>query len=61
METIGLAANTYHVCPRLISQTALAVTEFWIADYNYVFAPGARGLLDSIPTFETGKNTVDPG
>jgi len=58
IETIGLAASSYQVCPRLISQTALAITEFWIADYNYVFAPGARALLDSIPTFDAASTLL---
>ncbi len=58
METIALSASSYHICPRLISQSALAVSEFWIADYNYVFAPGARGLLDSIPHFEAERTLL---
>ena len=55
METIGMTASTYQVCPRLISQSALAISEFWVADYNYVFTPGARALLDSIPAFNPGR------
>jgi len=58
MESIGLSASTYHVCPRIISQSALALSEFWVGDYNYVFSPGARGLMEAIPGYEPRRTLL---
>lgn len=58
MESIGLCASSYQVCPRLVSQSALAQSEFWIADYNYLFAPSARNLLESLPGFDPTRTLL---
>lgn len=46
------------VCPYEITRAALAFNDVWICDYNYVFAPSSRGLLDNQPGFDPARSLL---
>lgn len=45
MESLRGAGRGAAICPYEITRAALAFNDFWIGDYNYVFAPANRGLF----------------
>lgn len=57
MDLIEQQASDRNLCPRLISQSCLSHSEFWVADYNYVFSGNAQGLIENIPGFNP-QNTL---
>ncbi|WP_233256517.1 helicase C-terminal domain-containing protein [Opitutus sp. ER46] len=51
LETLRAAGREARICPYEITRAALAFNDVWIGDYNYVFAPGNRGLFYDQPGF----------
>ena len=45
------AGRREQVCPYEITRAALPFVDIWVADYNYVFAPANRTLLENLPGF----------
>lgn len=35
-----------------ITRAALPFADIWVADFNYIFSPSTRGLLDNVPGFK---------
>ncbi|HVU17314.1 MAG TPA: helicase C-terminal domain-containing protein [Candidatus Didemnitutus sp.] len=52
------AGRTAVICPYEITRTALAYHDVWIGDYNYVFAPGNRGLFFEQPGFDPAETLL---
>lgn len=40
------------ICPYEITRAALLLNDIWIGDYNYLFAPANRGMLEAIPGYD---------
>ncbi|HEY4246956.1 MAG TPA: helicase C-terminal domain-containing protein [Lacunisphaera sp.] len=51
LETLREAGREARICPYEITRTALAFNDVWIGDFNYVFAPGNRGIFFEQPGF----------
>lgn len=51
LDTLRAAGRAARICPYEITRTALAFTDVWIGDYNYVFAPRNRSLFHEQPGF----------
>ena len=58
ISEIGEQAGKRKLCPRLISQSCLSHTEFWVGDYNYVFSSNALGMIESIPSFDPRRTLL---
>jgi Rad3-related DNA helicase len=58
METLRKAGKAARICPYEITRAALAFQQVWIADYNYVFSPSARGLFYDQPAFEPARSLL---
>lgn len=52
------AAARAQICPFALSMQRLDFANLWVCDYNYVFAPGVRSLLDSIPSFKPSETLL---
>ncbi|MBK1857394.1 ATP-dependent DNA helicase [Cerasicoccus arenae] len=46
------------VCPFEIAKACLAFAEVWICDYNYVFSPGHRGVLQGVMGFDPAQTLL---
>lgn len=46
------------ICPYEITRAALPCNDLWIGDYNYVFAPGSRGLFFLQPGFDPARTLL---
>jgi DNA excision repair protein ERCC-2 len=57
IEALRSAGANACICPYEITRTSLAFNDVWVGDYNYVFAPGNRGLFYDQPGF-TPKETL---
>ncbi|MEO6995391.1 MAG: helicase, partial [Lacunisphaera sp.] len=51
LDTLREAGREARICPYEITRTALAFNDVWIGDFNYVFAPGNRGIFFEQPGF----------
>ncbi len=51
LDTLREAGRAARICPYEITRTALAFNDVWIGDFNYVFAPGNRGIFFEQPGF----------
>ncbi len=52
LETLRAAGREARLCPYEITRAALAFNDVWVGDYNYVFAPGSRGIFYDQPGFD---------
>lgn len=55
LRAAGLEAR---ICPYEITRAALPFNDVWIGDYNYVFAPGSRGIFYRQPGFQPGRTLL---
>jgi DNA excision repair protein ERCC-2 len=55
LRSAGIGAR---ICPYEITRAALTFNDVWIGDYNYVFAPGSRGLFYDRPGFDPARTLV---
>lgn len=55
LRAAGLDAR---ICPYEITRAALPFNDVWIGDYNYVFAPGSRGLFWLQPGFDAARTLL---
>jgi len=58
LPTLRSAGQAARICPYEITRAALPFNDLWIGDYNYVFAPGNRGLFYRQPGFEPGRSLL---
>jgi Rad3-related DNA helicase len=58
LATLREAGRAARICPYEITRAALPGNDLWIGDYNYVFAPGSRGLFYRQPGFEPGRSLL---
>ena len=58
LPTLRAAGKAARICPYEITRAALAGNDVWIGDYNYAFAPSARGIFDGQPGFEPGRTLL---
>ena len=58
LPTLRAAGREARICPYEITRAALPFNDVWIGDYNYVFAPGSRGLFYHQPGFEPGRSLL---
>ncbi|HEU5081035.1 MAG TPA: helicase C-terminal domain-containing protein [Opitutaceae bacterium] len=58
IEDLRLAGSAAGICPYEITRTSLAFNDVWIGDYNYVFAPGSRGLFYDQPGFDPARTLL---
>jgi len=56
LRTLRAAGRDARICPYEITRAALAFNDVWIGDYNYVFAPGNRGLFYRQPGFDPARS-----
>ena len=49
-----IAGNENH-CPYALSRGLLPLSDLWIADYNYLFAPSSRHIFLEQPGFDPGR------
>lgn len=52
LEAIREIGRDAGICPYEITRAALLLNDFWIGDYNYLFAPANRGMLEAIPGYD---------
>ncbi len=55
LRSAGIGAR---ICPYEITRAALTFNDVWIGDYNYVFAPGSRGLFYDRPGFDPARTLL---
>lgn len=58
LEALRSAGQEASLCPYEITRAALAFNDVWIGDYNYVFAPGNRGLFYDQPGFDPARSLL---
>ncbi len=58
LETLRAAGRAASICPYEITRSALAFSDVWIGDYNYVFSPGTRGLFGDQPGFDPKQSLL---
>ncbi len=58
LDSLRTAGRAARICPYEITRAALAFQQVWIGDYNYVFAPAARGLFYDQPGFDPGRSLL---
>jgi Rad3-related DNA helicase len=58
LPALRTAGRDALICPYEITRTALAYHDIWIGDYNYVFAPGNRGLFAEQPGFNAAETLL---
>ncbi|HVU23707.1 MAG TPA: helicase C-terminal domain-containing protein, partial [Opitutus sp.] len=58
LDTLRAAGRAARICPYEITRAALAFTDDWIGDYNYVFAPRNRGLFFDQPGFDPARTLL---
>jgi DNA excision repair protein ERCC-2 len=58
LETLRAAGRDALICPYEITRAALPFNDVWIGDYNYVFAPGNRGLFFEQPGFDPAETLL---
>jgi DNA excision repair protein ERCC-2 len=46
------------ICPYEITRAALPINDLWIGDYNYVFSPSSRTMLDSLPGYDPAQTLL---
>lgn len=49
---IADTAEALRACPYDLSRAALPLSDIWIGDYNYLFAPGSRHIFREQPGFD---------
>ncbi len=54
-EHICALAQSYHQCPYSLSRGLLPLSELWIADYNYLFAPASRHIIAECPGYDPSR------
>ncbi len=58
LASIRNAGAGARICPYEITRAALTFNDVWIGDYNYVFAPGSRGLFYDRPGFDPARTLL---
>ena len=58
LDTVRTAGRDARICPYEITRTALAFNDVWIGDFNYVFAPGNRGVFFDQPGFDPAETLL---
>ena len=58
LDTVRVAGRDARICPYEITRTALAFNDVWIGDFNYVFAPGNRGVFYEQPGFNPAETLL---
>jgi DNA excision repair protein ERCC-2 len=58
LSSIRGAGAAARICPYEITRAALTFNDVWIGDYNYVFAPGSRGLFYDRPGFDPARTLL---
>jgi DNA excision repair protein ERCC-2 len=58
LATLRAAGRDALICPYEITRAALPFNDVWIGDYNYVFAPGNRGLFFDQPGFDPAQTLL---
>jgi Rad3-related DNA helicase len=58
LDTVRTAGRDARICPYEITRTALAFNDVWIGDFNYVFAPGNRGVFYDQPGFNPAETLL---
>jgi DNA excision repair protein ERCC-2 len=58
LPTLRAAGMAARICPYEITRAALPFNDVWIGDYNYVFAPGNRGLFFRQPGFDPARSLL---
>jgi Rad3-related DNA helicase len=58
LASIRSAGAGARICPYEITRAALTFNDVWIGDYNYVFAPGSRGLFYDRPGFDPARTLL---
>ncbi|PTY05463.1 helicase [Opitutaceae bacterium EW11] len=58
LDALREAGQAAGICPYEITRVALAFNDVWIGDYNYVFAPGNRGLFYDQPGFDPKRTLL---
>ncbi len=58
LDTVRVAGRDARICPYEITRTALAFNDVWIGDFNYVFAPGNRGVFYDQPGFNPAETLL---
>lgn len=46
------------ICPYEITRAALPINDLWIGDYNYIFAPASRGMLEGLPGYDPDQTLL---
>ncbi len=52
------AAEGYSQCPYALSKAQLSLSDLWIADYNYLFAPSSRHVFLEEPGFDPARTWI---
>jgi Rad3-related DNA helicase len=58
LASLRSAGAGARICPYEITRAALTFNDVWIGDYNYVFAPGSRGLFYDRPGFDPARSLL---
>lgn len=58
LDHVRTAGREARICPYEITRTALAFQDVWIGDFNYVFAPGNRGVFFDQPGFNPAETLL---
>ncbi|HEY1792358.1 MAG TPA: helicase C-terminal domain-containing protein [Opitutaceae bacterium] len=58
IASLRQAGEAASICPYEITRAALAFSDVWIGDFNYVFSPDSRGLFYERPGFEPARSLL---
>lgn len=58
LEEVREAGRRETVCPYEITRSSLPFQDLLLGDYNYLFAPGSRGVILDTPGFDPGETLL---
>ena len=58
LEAIRAIGRDTRLCPYEITRAALPLNEIWVGDYNYLFAPANRGMLEALPGYDPAETLL---
>lgn len=58
IEELREIGRDARICPYEITRAALPINDLWIGDYNYVFSPTSRAVLEGLPGYDPGQTLL---
>jgi DNA excision repair protein ERCC-2 len=57
-ERVLATATEYDINPYALTRALLGLADIWVGDYNYLFAPGSRHIMEEQPDFDPARTLL---